>query len=111
MALLGAGCATTARLPAVPLALAGSAVPLNIADARYYADTDAGKMSALATQSYNRGFAAGLMPAKAGKHPTRAFLAMSGGGDDGAYGAGLLVGWTARGDRPQFTVVTGVSTG
>jgi predicted acylesterase/phospholipase RssA len=36
---------------------------------------------------------------------------MSGGGDDGAFGAGLLTGWTARGDRPQFTVVTGVSTG
>jgi hypothetical protein len=38
-------------------------------------------------------------------------LALSGGGADGAYGAGVLVGWTARGDRPTFEVVTGVSTG
>jgi hypothetical protein len=36
---------------------------------------------------------------------------MSGGGDDGAFGAGLLTGWSKRGDRPQFAVVTGVSTG
>jgi predicted acylesterase/phospholipase RssA len=39
------------------------------------------------------------------------FLALSGGGADGAYGAGLLVGWTAHGARPEFTVVTGTSTG
>lgn len=38
-------------------------------------------------------------------------LALSGGGPDGAYGAGLLAGWTERGDRPEFQVVTGVSTG
>ena len=38
-------------------------------------------------------------------------LALSGGGPDGAYGAGLLNGWTARGDRPEFTAVTGISTG
>ncbi len=38
-------------------------------------------------------------------------LALSGGGPDGAFGAGLLKGWTARGDRPEFSIVTGVSTG
>ncbi len=38
-------------------------------------------------------------------------LALSGGGPDGAFGAGLLNGWTERGDRPEFTVVTGISTG
>jgi predicted acylesterase/phospholipase RssA len=38
-------------------------------------------------------------------------LALSGGGEDGAFGAGLLCGWTERGDRPFFEVVTGVSTG
>jgi len=111
LAAAAGGCATTARLPAVPLSLAASAAPLNIADARYYADTDKERMSALATQSYNRALAAGLVHVKAGKRQTRTFLAMSGGGDDGAYGAGLLTGWSARGDRPQFTVVTGVSTG
>ena len=39
------------------------------------------------------------------------YLALSGGGGDGAYGAGVLVGWTASGQRPSFDVVTGVSTG
>ena len=38
-------------------------------------------------------------------------LALSGGGANGAYGAGLLVGWTEHGDRPTFDIVTGVSTG
>lgn len=38
-------------------------------------------------------------------------LALSGGGPDGAFGAGLLAGWTERGDRPEFQLVTGVSTG
>lgn len=38
-------------------------------------------------------------------------LAVSGGGSNGAYGAGVLVGWTQAGDRPEFDVVTGVSTG
>ena len=39
------------------------------------------------------------------------YLSLSGGGDDGAYGAGLLIGWADRGDRPQFNLVTGISTG
>src|SRR6202041_3125755 len=39
------------------------------------------------------------------------YLALSGGGADGAYGAGVLNGWTAAGTRPEFTVVSGVSTG
>ncbi len=39
------------------------------------------------------------------------FLALSGGGDDGAFGAGVLCGWTDRGDRPKFKMVTGISTG
>ena len=38
-------------------------------------------------------------------------LALSSGGADGAFGAGVLVGWSQSGTRPQFDVVTGVSTG
>jgi predicted acylesterase/phospholipase RssA len=38
-------------------------------------------------------------------------LALSGGGADGAFGAGALVGLTESALRPQFSVVTGVSTG
>lgn len=43
--------------------------------------------------------------------PVVEILALSGGGGDGAFGAGVLAGWTERGDRPEFEVVTGVSAG
>jgi len=43
--------------------------------------------------------------------PPLELLAVSGGGDNGAFGAGLLNGWTAQGSRPVFDLVTGVSTG
>ncbi len=38
-------------------------------------------------------------------------LAISGGGKFGAYSAGVLGGWTESGNRPNFDIVTGVSTG
>ncbi len=38
-------------------------------------------------------------------------LALSGGGADGAFGAGFIYGWTQTGRRPTFKVVTGISTG
>jgi hypothetical protein len=43
--------------------------------------------------------------------PDSNYLAISGGGQNGAFGAGVLCGWTKRGDRPTFNVVTGISTG
>lgn len=43
--------------------------------------------------------------------PTVDILALSGGGGDGAFGAGVLTGWTELGTRPKFDVVTGVSAG
>jgi predicted acylesterase/phospholipase RssA len=45
------------------------------------------------------------------KEKTVNYLAISGGGANGAFGAGLLTGWTAAGNRPNFGIVTGVSTG
>lgn len=41
----------------------------------------------------------------------RPWLALSTGGENGAFGAGLLTGWTEAGTRPNFAFVTGVSTG
>lgn len=38
-------------------------------------------------------------------------LAISGGAEDGAFGAGLLVGWSDAGSRPTFDLVTGISSG
>jgi predicted patatin/cPLA2 family phospholipase len=56
-------------------------------------------------------------PAAPGEHaPAQAdhplnILVMSAGGLDGAFGAGVLEGWSRAGTRPSFDVVTGVSTG
>lgn len=46
-----------------------------------------------------------------GPLPEANFLAISGGGENGAYTAGMLCGWTKAGTRPEFKVVTGISTG
>ena len=46
-----------------------------------------------------------------GPLPAAAYLAISGGGDNGAFAAGFLNGWTKAGTRPQFKLVTGISTG
>jgi len=44
-------------------------------------------------------------------HPQYDGLALSGGGATGAFGAGFLYGWTRTGERPDFKIVSGISTG
>src|SRR4029450_13327526 len=46
-----------------------------------------------------------------GPLPMANFLGISGGGEDGAFGAGVRVCCSAAGTRPEFTLVTGISTG
>lgn len=43
--------------------------------------------------------------------PKRSVLVLSGGGNYGAFSAGIICGWTLTGNRPDFDVVTGISTG
>src|SRR5690242_14096404 len=97
------GCATLERLPAVTYAEARQVDILDIPDARFYV-SDTNRIYDVAIKAYQRSNRA--RPAQ-----TRNFLALSGGGDDGAFGAGLLAGWSAHGNRPEFDMVTGVSTG
>ncbi|HET8974350.1 MAG TPA: patatin-like phospholipase family protein [Pseudolabrys sp.] len=97
------GCATLERLPAVTYAEARQIDILDTPDARFYV-SDTSRIYDVAIKAYQRSNRA--RPAH-----TRNFLALSGGGDDGAFGAGLLVGWSAHGNRPEFDMVTGVSTG
>ena len=47
----------------------------------------------------------------AGQRRRYEMLVLSSGGVNGAFGAGILTGWTRRGDRPVFDLVTGVSVG
>ena len=107
VAALGAGisgCATLERLPAVTYAQAKQADILDIPDARFYVAETKQILDIAVKANQRRNLARGVST-------TRRFLAISGGGDDGAFGAGLLVGWSDRGDRPEFDMVTGVSTG
>jgi predicted acylesterase/phospholipase RssA len=58
--------------------------------------------------------AAAASKSPGGKSVTIDLLVISGGGDWGAFGAGVLKGWgrvTGELAKPQFDVVTGVSTG
>ncbi len=112
VSLVVTACASIERLPAVPLAMGYDIRPLDIPYSRFYADGDPAQLRALAHEVIAKSRAAhGSAGAAPGTRRAATFLAISGGGDDGAFGAGLLVGWTARGDRPEFNVVTGISTG
>src|SRR6516165_2722427 len=96
-ALAVASCTAVTRIPYTQQEQAAAVIP-GIPGARIWADDPA-----IATV---RGSVVSRVPAK---QPV--VLALSGGGADGAFGAGLLAGWSARGTRPQFTLVTGASAG
>jgi len=104
------GCTTPMRQNAVPQALTRQATIPGLATVRYRipdevpALIEAAKASAVREKAY-------LTTLGDRSLPPVAFLALSGGGDNGAFGAGLLNGWTAAGTRPEFKLVTGISTG
>lgn len=66
-------------------------------------------LSAIAVESVRREL--GQLGREADASGGSSFLAISGGGADGAFGAGILTGWSTLGTRPAFKCVTGVSTG
>jgi hypothetical protein len=110
LCILGAGCSSPPRLPAVPQALQQQAVVPGMPKVRYRAPDFAALTRDLQV-TVQRERAQLKASGCEGALPSISFLALSGGGADGAFGAGLLVGWTQRGDRPEFNVVTGISTG
>ena len=80
--------------PRIPYTVAESLIATvpGMPDVRFWGDSEADYKAAL--------------PSQPGP-----WLILSSGGSDGAFGAGLLVGLSAAGKRPDYTVVTGVSTG
>jgi predicted acylesterase/phospholipase RssA len=92
--------------------LTEKAVIPGIPDARYRLDHNLTPFMEDAVQSNKR---ESETLAKAGKPnhilPLANMLAVSGGGDAGAFAAGLIAGWTTHGTRPVFKVVTGISAG
>ncbi len=109
-ALVGA-CAGPIRLSAVPEDRTLDAVIPDIPDARFWVDKEMEPYVKEAIRSAERERAYLASIGQTGALPPAYFLAVSGGGDNGAFGAGLLKGWTEHGDRPVFKGVTGVSTG
>jgi predicted acylesterase/phospholipase RssA len=106
------GCAHLPREQAVPARLTESALPADSADVRFWPDLDQGRAAQIAETAAARERNALTQRGQSAAHlPPASYLALSSGGDDGAFAAGLLVGWTSRGDRPVFDVVTGVSAG
>jgi hypothetical protein len=110
LVVLGSACARVERRP-VPEPLVSQATVPGLAYARFWGD-EVPKDVVAFVQTHMPGVK--RMASRAGQEqgrPLVEYLALSGGGDEGAFGAGLLVGWTRRGDRPKFEVVTGVSAG
>src|SRR4051812_4321734 len=108
---LACACSVPPRLPPVPADETEqvSVVP-GVPNARFWADTQVPAMVQEAQRALGRERAELGLSAE-DPLPRVDFLALSGGSDDGAFGAGLLIGWTAAGTRPEFKLVTGVSTG
>lgn len=109
-----AGCASATRSPAVPVDLQTSAVVKGFPGTIRYFPRDAGDIKDFEqdfVESWKREEQAQAAAGAAGPLPPASYLAISGGGDNGAFGAGLLTGWTKAGNRPVFKLVTGVSTG
>jgi len=105
-------CAALPRLEAVPPELTERAAIQGIADARVWLDRDLGPFIQSVIQDSNREVEALRSAGEPTDHlPPVYVLAISGGGDAGAFAAGILCGCTARGDRLQFKVVTGTSVG
>lgn len=104
------GCATPQRLPAVPQAQIAEARP-TIGPVRFLVSRESDSFAAEARSSLAKEQQWLSSQGRGSDLPPAYFLAVSGGGDNGAYGAGFLNGWSASGTRPEFKVVTGISTG
>ena len=102
------GCAGTPPRNILPLDLTNRAVIPGIPEARFWGDEwprySLERFKTLSDADFQRYFPAIY-------DTEHNYLAISGGGANGAFGAGLLVGWTKAGTRPEFSMVSGISTG
>lgn len=96
LSILLAGCASLARTNYTPIEAERPKV-LELSTLRYFADDPRAKFAKL--------------PPPIAINGEIVYLALSGGGADGAFGAGMLVGLSDAGLRPEFSAVSGVSTG
>jgi hypothetical protein len=86
------GCGPLTRSNAVPVAAEKQAVVLELPEARYWGDGDPAAFRQAMVEAFFREQALFRAAGNSGDLPRAEFLAISGGGEDGAFGAGLLVG-------------------
>jgi Patatin-like phospholipase len=104
-----AGCAALLRNPVPPELTAEATVP-DMPEVRAWAGRVSPAMEHDFAQSFDQESPEDFPRGADGvvRYP---HLALSGGGANGAFGAGFLNGWSTTGSRPIFKIVTGVSTG
>src|SRR5215218_6007091 len=96
-----AGCSTPERLPAVPTASALRTTQ-GLGPIRFLVARETDTFAAEARNALAKEQAWLASQGKGPDLPPAYFLAISGGGDNGAFGSGVLNGWTASGTRPEF---------
>lgn len=107
---LTAGCAAIVPRHVLPRAEANQTEIEGFDNIRFWGDGSAAEIgNAMHMDLHNP--ESRLALAAEERHPVSNLLAISGGAERGAFGAGLLVGWSDAGNRPSFDVVTGVSSG
>lgn len=104
-------CSARWRAPAVPEGLTHEVVLLDNPAIRTWDHELSGPFLAEVKATLQKGVVRHRQESGSNELPASHMLALSGGGSYGAFGAGILCGWTARGDRPEFSIVTGISTG
>lgn len=105
------GCSTVVQRNPVPEQLVNEAQVPGFPNVRFWGDEEPENALEMIREAFTRQEAAGLLYDVDGNPKPAKFLALSGGGSEGAFGAGLLSGWSAARTRPEFITVTGVSTG
>jgi hypothetical protein len=110
--LIGQGCGSKIIRNTVPQDLESQVTVLDTADLRFIPyELSEEFIQSYSTTMMQQQTDSNLLFAANGNTKPLNILALSGGGEGGAFGAGILNGWTAVGNRPEFTIVTGISTG
>lgn len=109
--LLVVSCASSGSRVAVPDNLVSEASVTGLTQIRFWGDQSPPNLNEIVKEKYQQTKSARPKMVRKGARPVLNFLAISGGGSDGAFGAGLLTGWSEKGSRPEFEIVTGISTG
>lgn len=102
-------CSIWERGLLVPPSETNEATVLGLPNARFFADRPEAILAKLERALIREAKTFGVP--RGGILLAAYLLSLSGGSDNGVFGAGLLAGWTAHGDRPVFKYVAGVRTG